>query len=77
MYALLIDAKNNQHRLFLNKLFFIPQDVGVEKIWFSDTDDSIGLMANVIKPHSTIGISKNWPAHFLFRFTSSSYRLHV
>ncbi len=65
MYALLIDAKNNQHRLFLNKLFFIPQDVGVEKIWFSDTDDSIGLMANVIKPHSTIGIDKNWPAHFL------------
>lgn len=65
MYVLLINAKTQHHQLYLNKLFYIPQDVGIEKIWFSDTDDSIHLLANAIEQNSKIGIDKNWAAHFL------------
>lgn len=65
MYALLIDAKHGEHRLLLNKLFYIPQDVGIEKIWFSDTDNSIQMLADCIDNASTIGIDKHWSAHFL------------
>ncbi|WP_317621624.1 M24 family metallopeptidase [Beduini massiliensis] len=64
MYVLLIDAKGS-HRLFLNKLFFVLQDVGIEKVWFSDTDDSIALLADAMQSETTIGIDKFWPAHFL------------
>lgn len=64
MYALLIDV-NGEHRLFLNKLFFVPQDVGIEKVWFSDTDDSIALLAKAMQADKTIGIDKFWAAHFL------------
>lgn len=65
MYALMIDAKNGKHKLFLNKLFFIPQEVGIEKVWFSDTDDSVQLIADAIESNSVIGIDKQWAAHFL------------
>lgn len=64
MYALLIDVNGN-HRLFLNKLFFVPQDVGITKVWFSDTEDSIALLAQAMQSNKTIGIDKNWAAHFL------------
>lgn len=65
MYALLIDAKNGKHALFLNKLFYIPQEVGIEKVWFSDTDNSIQMLADHIDDHSVIGIDRFWSAHFL------------
>lgn len=65
MYCLLLDAKTNNHRLLLNKLFFIPQDVGIEKIWFSDTDNSIKMLADCIADNTTVGIDKHWSAHFL------------
>lgn len=69
MYALLINSQG-EHRIFLNKLFYVPQELGIEKVWFSDTDDSIALLANVIKENSTIGIDKNWAAHFLLNLQS-------
>lgn len=55
------------HKLFLNKLFHVPEELGVEKVWFDDTDDSVGIMAGHIDKKAVMGIDKNWPSHFLLR----------
>ena len=36
-YALYL-REDGKHVYFLNKLFTVPEDVGVEKVWYSDTD---------------------------------------
>ena len=36
-YGLLLRA-DGKHAFFLNKLFTVPEEVGVEKVWYSDTD---------------------------------------
>lgn len=50
--------------LFLNTLYTVHQN-GCEEVWFSDTDDSISLMARVIDSKETLGIDKEWTARFL------------
>ena len=34
--------EDGKHVYFLNKLFTVPEDVGVEKVWYSDTDPAAG-----------------------------------
>ena len=50
--------------LFLNTLFTVEQK-DCEEIWFSDTDDSISMLASVIDSKETLGIDKEWTARFL------------
>jgi len=47
MLALYLNL-NGKHKLFLNKLFHVPKDLGVEKIWFDDIDNRIGILAQYI-----------------------------
>ena len=56
-----IDGK---HIFFLNNLFVIP-DIDVTKVWMSDTDDCIGIVASHVDAGSDMGIDKSWPARFL------------
>ena len=42
-YALYL-REDGKHVYFLNKLFTVPEDVGVEKVWYSDTDHVHGLL---------------------------------
>ena len=42
LLALYISQSGN-NRIFINNLFTVPEDLGVEKVRFSDTDDSIAL----------------------------------
>lgn len=39
-YGLLLRA-DGKHAFFLNKLFTVPEEVGVEKVWYSDTDPAM------------------------------------
>lgn len=55
---------SGQHTLFLNKLYPVPETEH-ELVWFTDTDDSITLIAGRINPAGPIGIDKLWPARFL------------
>ncbi|NLJ31144.1 MAG: aminopeptidase P family protein [Clostridiales bacterium] len=64
LFALYLSRKGN-HRILINRLFTVPEDLGVEKIWFSDTDDSIGLLNRCIDHREALGIDKNMPARFL------------
>ena len=56
--------KDGAHALFLNRLFNVPP-TEYREIWFSDTDDSIGMIADVIEKDAPLGIDKDWRAGFL------------
>ena len=58
---------SGKHRLFVNELFPVPEDLGVETVWFNDTQDAVRLLTRYVDKTQGIGIDKNWPAHFLLR----------
>lgn len=63
-FALLLKADGN-HKFFLNNLFTVPQDVGIEKIWYSDTDPVMGIVAKYIDKDAVLGVDKDIKARFL------------
>lgn len=58
---------NGDHRIFINELFPIEEDLGMEKVWFSDTDDGVEIISKYVEKDKTMGIDKNWEAKFLLR----------
>lgn len=73
---------NGNHKLFINELFPVHEDLGVEKIWFNDTQDGLKIIVDYVDQNKTMGVDKNWPARFLLRlmelkggsqFINSSY----
>lgn len=58
---------NGDRKLFINELFPLTEDIGVEKIWFKDTDDAVKIISKYTDKTLPIGIDKNWPARFLLR----------
>ncbi len=77
LLALYINA-NGKNRLFVNELFTVPEDLGVEKVWFNDTQDSVALLASCVERDKPLGIDKNMAARFLLRLmklnAAASYR---
>lgn len=63
LFALYINDSGRKV-LFLNYLYNVPKS-DCEEIWFSDTDDQIGLIAGVIDGKAKLGIDKAWTAGFL------------
>ena len=64
LLALYLNIKGN-HKLFINELFPVTEDLGVEMVWFNDTQNSVEIVANNIEKSATIGVDKNWPAKFV------------
>ena len=64
MLALYLNL-NGKHKLFINELFPITEDLGAEKIWFNDTQKPIEILAGHVEKDKPMGIDKNWPARFL------------
>ena len=62
LFAFLI-KEDGKHVFFLNNLFTVPKTI-FEEVWFSDTDDSIGMIAEKLSV-GTLGIDKTWAARFL------------
>lgn len=58
---------DGESKLFVNKLFPIEEDLGIDIIWFTDSDDSVKILSEFIKKGEVLGIDKYWPAHFLIR----------
>ncbi len=54
-------------KLFVNELFAVPEELGVEKIWFTDTHDAAAVLAGHLRRDQPLGIDKDWPARFLLR----------
>lgn len=53
------------HRLFVNILFPVPEELGVEKIRFSDTDAPMELVARYLDRDAVLGVDKVMASHFL------------
>jgi len=58
---------NGHNKIFINELFPVSEDLGVEKIWFNDTQSPIEIVARNVEKDKPMGIDKNWPAHFLIK----------
>ena len=63
LFALYLRA-DGRHIFFLNKLFTVPE-TPIEKVWFTDTDDAVGMIASRVEAGAPLGIDKTWPARFL------------
>ena len=63
-YGLLLRA-DGKHAYFLNNLFSIPQEVGVEKVWYFDTDPVMEIVARYVDKTSPLGVDKDLKARFL------------
>lgn len=57
--------KNGNHKLFVNKLFTVDGDIGMEKVWFSDTDPGCQIIAGYTDHEKPLGIDKKMAARFL------------
>lgn len=81
LLALYINVNGN-NKMFINELFPVTEDLGVEMVWFNDTQNSVEIVSNGIDKNGTIGVDKNWPSKFLLalmdlcpgcKFVNSSY----
>ncbi len=63
-YGLYLRA-DGQHRFFLNNLFNVPQEVGIEKVWYSDTDPVMEMVAKYMDKTTLLGVDKDLKARFL------------
>lgn len=63
-FALLL-REDGKHAFFLNKLFSVHEDVGVEKVWYSDTDPVMEIVAEYIDKDAVLGVDKDIKARFL------------
>jgi len=66
MLALYINANGN-NKIFINELFTVPEELGVEKVWFSDIQDGAEILSGYIEHDKPLGIDKTFVAKFLLR----------
>ena len=58
-------SKHGNHTLFMNDLFYLEHDLGVNIVWHKDGQDAIQTIVNEMHFPGRIGIDKNWASHFL------------
>lgn len=63
-YGLYLNRRGG-HKIFINQLETVPEDLGVEKVRFSDTDPYLDLVAAAVDSREPLGVDKNMAARFL------------
>lgn len=63
-YGLYLSRKGN-HKIFINQLETVPEDLGVEKVRFFDTDPYLDLVESAVDSREPLGVDKNMAARFL------------
>lgn len=63
-YALYLN-RNGSHKIFINQLETVPEDLGVEKVRFTDTDPYLDLVVKAVDCREPLGVDKNMAARFL------------
>lgn len=66
LLALYLNA-NGENRLIINELFTLPEDLGVRKVWFNDTQDGVAVLTGCLIKDKPLGIDKNMAAKFLLK----------
>jgi len=64
MITLLLKS-NGEHKLVVNKLFPVDQNLGIDIVWYDDCDNPIDILSKYIDKNEVLGIDKVWQAHFL------------
>ena len=57
--------QSGKNKIFINNLFTVPEDLGVEKFRFSDTDDYLTPLCDCVGAGKPLGIDKTFAARFL------------
>lgn len=57
--------EDKKHVFFLNRLFHVPEELGLEKVWYSDTDPVMEIVASRMDWKRPLGIDKELKAGFL------------
>ncbi|MCI8823600.1 MAG: aminopeptidase P family protein [Lachnospiraceae bacterium] len=57
--------EDGRHAYFLNRLFHVPEDTGVEKVWYSDMDPVMELVAQHVDKEQVLGVDRELKAGFL------------
>ena len=63
--------KNGANKLFVNHLFAVPADLGIELVRFSDTDNYVGMLCDAVDKSAPVGVDKVLPAKFLLPLIQS------
>ena len=71
MIALYINVDGTT-KMFINELFPINEDLGVELKWHSDVDNPVDDILSVVDKNEALGVDKNWPCHFLISLMEKS-----
>ena len=58
---------NGTHKLLVNDLFRQSEDLGVEIVYYNDTQDGVEILSSFADAAAPMAIDKNWPARFLLR----------
>ena len=58
---------NGNHKLLVNDLFRQSEDLGVEIVYYNDTQDGVEILSSFADAAAPMAIDKNWPARFLLR----------
>lgn len=62
--------RSGRCRFFVNNMFSLPDDPGVDIIRFSDTDPYMDMLADCVDKDKPLGVDKNMPARFLLPLIS-------
>lgn len=57
--------EDGKHAYFLNRLFHVPEETGVEKVWYSDTDPVMEIVASYMDREQPLGVDAELKAGFL------------
>lgn len=63
-FALYLNT-NGEHKLYVNQLFLLETDLGIEIKWYSDTDNIMEEVAKNVISEEILGIDHELPAKFL------------
>ena len=66
MLALYLNV-NGDHKLFVNELFPIEEDLGVDLVFYNDIQDGVEILSKYVDKSQVMGIDKVWPSRFLLR----------
>lgn len=58
---------NNEgkYKLFINQLFVVPEELDIDKLWYSDTDDCMRMVSDFTDHTLPLGVDKMLQARFL------------
>ena len=78
LFALCLDTQG-ACTFFINSLQtdYAPLAEGAEIVWYTDSDDSIQILAKKIRTGGTVGIDKNWPSSVLLRLMAAADAKYV